>query len=213
VSTIIGGDAKFQMSLENLSAGSYVFSVYSEDKDGRRSSLLTFPIILTDGATTNVSGIFISPTIDVDKSDVRRGDNLAIFGQSFKNSEVTISVNSEKEIFVKTEADEDGIYLYNFDTSFLEKGRHSAKSKSAADSQISSFGKAVSFTVGDKSVVKGRPKVTIGDSSGDNRVNLVDFSVAAYWYKRPSPPAKIDLNGDGEIGLVDFSIMAYYWTG
>jgi hypothetical protein len=49
-------------------------------------------------------------------------------------------------------------------------------------------------------------------------VNLVDFSIAAYWYKRPlSADFKVKeaakLNGDGKIDLVDFSIMAYYWTG
>jgi hypothetical protein len=49
--------------------------------------------------------------------------------------------------------------------------------------------------------------------NNDRRVNLVDFSIAAYWYKRSSPPASVDLNGDGKVDLVDFSIMAFYWTG
>ena len=57
-----------------------------------------------------------------------------------------------------------------------------------------------------------------GDLNGDCRVNLVDFSIASYWYKGILSDAfkKIEiskLNGDGKINLVDFSIMAYYWTG
>jgi hypothetical protein len=49
-------------------------------------------------------------------------------------------------------------------------------------------------------------------------VDLVDFSIAAYWYKQPLSDAfkkieKAELNGDGKVDLVDFSIMAYYWTG
>ena len=52
-----------------------------------------------------------------------------------------------------------------------------------------------------------------GDTNGDNKVNLVDFSVAAYWYKRSSPPVSADLSGDGKVDLVDFSIMAFNWTG
>jgi hypothetical protein len=52
-----------------------------------------------------------------------------------------------------------------------------------------------------------------GDSNGDGRVNLVDFSIAAYWYKRANPPASADLNGDGKVDLVDSSIMAFNWTG
>ena len=47
----------------------------------------------------------------------------------------------------------------------------------------------------------------------DSRVNLVDFSIAAYWYKRSTPPPSADLNGDGKVDLVDFSILAFYWTG
>ena len=65
--TISGTDANFQISISGLSGGNFIFSVYSEDNKGIRSSLLTFPISVTSGATTNVSGIFISPTIGVDK--------------------------------------------------------------------------------------------------------------------------------------------------
>jgi hypothetical protein len=62
------------------------------------------------------------------------------------------------------------------------------------------------------------PKCGKADLNCDGRVNLVDFSIAAYWYKRPLNDAfkaieKDRLNGDGKIDLIDFSIMAYYWTG
>ena len=54
----------------------------------------------------------------------------------------------------------------------------------------------------------------IGDLNCDGRVNIIDFSIMAYWYnKKTTPPTKIDLNGDGKITLIDFSIMAFYWTG
>jgi hypothetical protein len=52
-----------------------------------------------------------------------------------------------------------------------------------------------------------------GDVNGDGKVNLVDFSVSAYWYRRASPPPSIDANGDGVVNLIDLSIMAFYWTG
>jgi hypothetical protein len=41
----------------------------------------------------------------------------------------------------------------------------------------------------------------------------VDFSITAYWYGKENPPADVDFNGDGKVNLVDFSIMAFYWTG
>ncbi len=218
--TVAGADANFQISISGLSGGNYIFSVYSEDSKGIRSSLLTFPVSVTSGATTNVSGIFIAPTIAVDKSEVKRGDNIAIFGQSVPNSEVTISVNSDEEFFNKINADAGGVYLYNFDTSPLEMEQHFTKSKSAIKGEISSFSKAVSFIVGTKNIAavadtKCPPKA---DLNSDCRVNLVDFSIAAYWYKRPisaefAAKEAERLNGNGKVDLVDFSIMAYYWTG
>ncbi len=218
--TVAGADANFQISISGLAGGNYIFSVYSEDKEGRRSSLLTFPISITQGTTTNVSGIFIAPTISVDKSEVKRGDNIVIFGQSVPNSEITISVNSDEEFFNKLIADANGVYLYNFDTSLLEMEQHFTKSKSAYNGEISSFSKAIGFFVGTKNVAaqpiaKCSEKADLND---DCKVNLVDFSIAAYWYKRPLSEAfkKMEqekLNNDGKVDLVDFSVMAYYWTG
>jgi hypothetical protein len=210
--TVAGSDANFSVKISGLSGGNYIFSIYSEDNKGIRSSLLTFPISVTAGATTNVGGIFIAPTISVDKSEVKRGDNIAIFGQSAPKAEITIQVSSEEEFFAKTPADKDGVYLYNFDTTPLEIGQHSTKSKAALDGAISSFSKTVSFNVGAKTVL-AKPKFLKGDLNTDGRVNLIDFSIAAYWYKRSNPPANTDLNGDGKVDLIDFSIMAYYWTG
>ena len=83
----------------------------------------------------------------------------------------------------------------------------------------SSFGKAVNFTVGETNVLAAKPttKAISGDISGDGKVNLLDFSVAAYWYKRPLPKdgtkVAADLNGDGKVDLIDLSIMAFHWTG
>jgi len=213
--TVADANANFSITLSGLSGGNYIFSIYAEDDQGRRSSLLTFPVSVTSGVTTKIEGIFIAPTIAVDKIEVKKGDNIAIFGQSAPNSEITIAVSSDEEIFVKTPADKYGAYLYNLDTSPISMGQHFAKSKSALKGEISSFSQAVSFLVGTKNVFALPPgKCPLkADLNGDCRVNLVDFSIAAYWYKRPSPPPSVDLNGDGKVDLVDFSIMAYYWTG
>lgn len=212
-STIAGPDAKFEIILNNLSAGSYVFLIYSEDYQNRRSTPLTFPITITPGVTTTVSGIFITPTIEIDKSSVKRGENLSIFGQGVSNAEVTIAVNSEDELFFKAPTDKNGTYLYNLDTSLLELGNHSVKSKVAFEGDISSFSKIVSFEVGAKNVLKEIKEEGQADINNDSRINLIDFSILAYWYKKTELPKNIDLNNDGIINIFDFSIMAYYWTG
>ncbi|PIZ92420.1 MAG: hypothetical protein COX82_04845 [Candidatus Magasanikbacteria bacterium CG_4_10_14_0_2_um_filter_41_10] len=219
ISTIAGPDSNFSISFSGLSAGNYSFSVYGEDTSGRRSSLFTFPVFITLGSTTQVSGIFIAPTIAIDKSEVKQGDNIAIFGQSTPHGQITISVHSDPEFFKQTTADSNGIYLYNFDTSVLNKGQHATKAKASLGASISSFGQEIEFVVSDKTVLS-QPEQTVktGDLNGDGHVNLIDFSILAYWYKRPISEsfAKFErdhFNGDGKIDLIDLSIMAFHWTG
>lgn len=219
LTTIAGPDSNFSATVNNLSVGNYTFAVYGEDKNGLRSAPFTFPIYITAGVATNVGGIFIAPTLSVDKSEVKQGDNIAIFGQSASASDIVISINSEQEFFIQKKSDENGIYLLNFDTAKLEKGQHSTKSKSAIAGEISSFSKTVEFIVGTKNVlVTPTEKVIKCDLNEDGRCNLIDFSIAAFWYKRKLSPEfivreKKHLNGDEKVDLVDFSIMAYYWTG
>ncbi len=219
VTTIADPDANFSVSISNLASGNYTFSVFGEDSSGRHSSAFTFPIFITSGVTTNIGSIFLAPTIAVDKSEVKQGDNISIFGQSIPDANITISVNSAQEFFEQTPSDKNGIYLYDFDTSPLALAEHTTKSKAATSSLISPFSSVVSFLVGDKTVLASQsacpPK---GDLNGDCKVNLVDFSIAAYWYHRPLSAAflaidKAELAGTGQITLTDFSIMAYYWTG
>ncbi len=217
--TVAGADASFSISASGLTGGSYIFSLYGEDSTGLRSSLISFPVSLSAGATTNVAGIFITPTIAVDKSEVKKGDNIIIFGQSTPSSEITISVNSEEEHFIKKISDKTGVYLLNFDTSVLEMGQHQTRAKTALAGEVSSFSKVIAFTVGTKNVLAATTtKVLKGDLNKDGKVNLVDFSIAAFWYKKQLSVSfqlieTERLNGDKQINLTDFSIIAFNWTG
>jgi len=215
VTTIAGPDSNFTATISNLSRGDYSFAVYGEDKNGVRSRPFTFSIFITPGVITKIGGIFIAPTIAVDKSEVRRGDTISIFGQSAPNAEVTVSVHSDQEFFVPTPTDTDGVYLLNFDSTVLNMGNHLTRSKTTLSADISPFSDTIGFLVGSKNVLLDLQERLFlrGDIDMSGQVNLVDFSIAAFWYGKPSPPSNIDLNGDGKVGLIDFSIMAFYWTG
>lgn len=57
-----------------------------------------------------------------------------------------------------------------------------------------------------------------GDLNNDCKIDLVDFSIASYWWQRPlsqefNKLERQSLSGDGKVTLEDFSILAYYWTG
>ncbi|GEM_PF-2831438 len=49
------------------------------------------------------------------------------------------------------------------------------------------------------------------DFNGDKNVNLVDFSILAYWYKKGELLPRFDLNSDGKVDLTEFSILIYCW--
>ena len=214
ITTVAGPDARFEVTLSGLSAGAYSFSLYSVDNASRRSDPVTLPITLMTNVSTRVGGLYIAPTIAVDKAEVKKGDDIAIFGQTVNKSEVTIQVNSGEPLFAKTNADADGVYLYNFDTTPLELGNHSTKSKSATSTEISPYGATVGFIVGNVNKLVEVSKVCRrADFNCDGKVNLVDFSILLYWYNKTKPPANIDLNSDSKISLIDFSIFAYEWTG
>jgi len=212
-----GSDGKFIFSLTNISPGNYFYTLYAEDSRGNRSTLYTFPVKIEQGQTIEVSNIILSPTIDVDKLEVKRGEFLTIFGSATPRADVLISVSSEEELFLKVSTNDDGSYLYQLDTGLLDLGTHYTKSKTIlAQQYVSNYSRVVSFKVGQTTVLKKTGKCPqIGDFNGDCRVNLIDFSIMAYWYKRPltAEGKKTDLNNDGKVDLIDFSILAYWWTG
>lgn len=218
--TIADNTAHFQVLVKGLAAGTYIFSLYSEDTKGVRSALLTFPVTVTRGILDKIDSIFVSPTLTGDKLQVKRGEPIVLFGQSAPIANVTIEVNSDESHFVKTAAGSDGVYLYNFDTSILELGQHHARARSTADAVISPQSSAYGFTVGTTNIFAPASTTcpTKGDLNSDCRVNLVDFSIAAFWYQKVLSPAfvireKAHLNGDGKVNIIDFSIMAFHWTG
>ncbi len=209
--------ANFTSTISNLQNATYLFSVYAQDTSGRRSSSITIPVTVVSGVTTTVNGIFLAPTIDVDKIQVKRGNPMRVFGQSSPESLITIAVNSTSELFFQTTSDKYGVYAYSFLTTPLEIGNHSTHSNASQLGEVSSASGAIGFKVGSEDILKEKTtsirKTIRGDLNGDGRVNLIDFSIEAYWYKKKGFPVTYDLNGDKSITLVDFSIMASNWTG
>jgi hypothetical protein len=216
-STIAADDATFDITIGGLSEGTYNFAVWGTDEEGRRSLLLSFTADVGEFTTTTTSTVFLPPTIETDLREVKQGNNINFFGQTVPGSEVTLLIESIEPIIVTALADDDGFYSFSIPTSGLTFGSHQAKASSTAGDIVSGYGTALSFVVGTQDVpVTATCRKADMDCNG--KVNLVDFSIAAFWYKRPLSDAfkviEADrLNADGKVDLVDFSIMAYYWTG
>lgn len=215
MTTISDLNGNFSASISGLVSDVYTFSIYAVDSHNRKSSFFSFPIYLARGVNVNIGNIFLSPTIDVDKTRVKKGNSLAIFGQSLPLKEVVVSVFSGQEYIYRIFSNELGLYFYNLDTSILSIGDYQTKSKTILNTQESLYSTPVLFSVEDNDILKNNIDCSTirGDLNCDGHVNLTDFSILAFWYKKVNPPVNVDLNNDRAVNLVDFSIMAYNWTG
>jgi len=210
---IVKADSKADFYFEStaITPGLVSFGLWSEDLSSIKSTLLTLTLRVITGAITTISGAYISPTIDIEKKSVKKGELVKMFGQTVPTSDVHVYVHSEEETVTKTNSLENGQWIINFDTKDLDENFHTAKAlfqtKISGNDVKSGFSRAISFYVGEK---EGEDQLT-GDLNGDKRVNLTDFSILLFNWNKLNP--KADLNKNGKVDLPDFSIMMFYWTG
>ncbi len=210
-------DAKgdFAISLTDLTSGNFNFVLYTQDLKGTKSKNFSRDVDAIKGKTLLVENIIFEPTIYLNKNEVRRGDGVTISGQAVYDDFVTAVIGGDI-VSIDLKITEDGSYFYNFDTTSLDLGKYDVyvMTKDGLKSSV------VNFIVGEKNILAVPVEDLRGDISdgggGDGVVNLVDFSILAFWYgkKLPEDMKKIvDLTGDGVVDLKDFSILASNWTG
>ncbi|MFH1036608.1 MAG: dockerin type I domain-containing protein [Patescibacteria group bacterium] len=199
----------FNREISGIAADTYNFSVFAEDTEGRRSVTIGFTVGILESRVTTISGIFISPTIDLGPTQVEKGDPVDIYGQSFPESKITIFISSN-EIVKDTSATKAGKWSYRLDTTPLEESEHSARAQALNGAgELSAFSQTMSFLV----VKKGAMVCRGADLNFDDKINLTDFSILLYYWRQRKPlNICADINHDGIVDLTDFSIMMYYWT-
>lgn len=212
---IVKADSKgnFRFQEDDVTPGVSTFGLWTEDSRGLKSTLLTLTFRVASKSVTTISNVYLSPTIDVDKKKVNRGEPIKIFGKSSPEVDVQVHVNSPVERISTTSSDTIGDWNLIFDTKDLEEDFHTARAiirlKSSAGIIESNFSRSVSFYVGTNLPEEG--KCGVADLNCDGSVNLVDFSILLYHWNTTEKTA--DINKDGKVGLPDFSIMMFYWTG
>lgn len=202
--------ANFTFTTDDVSPGATTFGFWAEDNLGLRSISYTTTFQVSEGAETTVNGVFIPPTIEIDEVEVDPGQVMEIYGQTAPEVDVSTHIHSEAKAVEETRSDPDGNWRLEFDTSALERGHHTAKSKyqfeEGGSTQNSSFSRSISFFLG----VPAESQLT-ADLNDDGQVNLADFSILLFHWGTASSLA--DINNDSTVGLADFSIMLFQWTG
>lgn len=204
---------EFNFQIAGISGGTYNFGFWAEDANQLRSLTFTFQLLVAANSTTKVSNIILPPTISLDKDSVQPGASLVVSGSGTPDRQIRIHVASTPREYILP-ALHTGSYAYSVNTVGLEVGLHTAKSRTEfteADLQ-SAYSQLMTFGVG-KTPPKA-PSASTSDLNNDSKINLIDFSIMAYWWKRTLPASSpVDLNHDGKLDLKDFSILAFNWTG
>ncbi len=204
--------ANFYFETSEIAPGVTGFGFWSEDPVGLKSTLLSLTFRVTSGAVTNISGVYISPTIDIDKKSVKRGEEITVFGNTVPGSGVNVHINSPKEFINTIESSDEGKWELVFNTEPLDAELHTAKAMftiASEDNTVQSgFSKSISFFV---DTVGGTAVCAEADLNADGRVNITDFSILLYYWDTDNECA--DQNQNGKVDLIDFSVMMYYWTG
>ncbi len=206
-------NGSFHLLIPGVIPGTYNFSILAKDSSGRISNIQTYTVLVLPGVSMILNGIFLPPTISADQSTVRQGELLRVKGTSAPGAIITLSSNTIPDILMSAIADVNGEWHYELDTSLLKKGTYTLKAASTVALDHSPDSTKITFIVGAATIPVITRNIHDYDLNGDSHVNLIDFSILAYWYHRAEPPAKTDFNDDGKVDLIDFSILAYNWTG
>jgi hypothetical protein len=210
-------NGSFDINILELDQGVYTFSLWGEDRLGRKSATESFTFYVKEGTKTELYDIYLAPTIDVPVPSFDIGDSLEILGQSASQSNIELWLYPKIVGGVTDDAilKYDGLSAANGDWSFdlntdaLVNGPYQVKARSNMTTVgTSKFSKIVDLMVGGE-----LPTETCAgaDLNGDTKVNITDFSILLYWWTTDNACA--DQNSDGTVNLIDFSIMMYYWTG
>lgn len=201
----------FSATLEEKYDSTIVYTLFATDVFGNRSLLINYPLAVYTGYLTQVSGILFAPTIVTDMAEVRFGDYLTVSGSSWPKQNMEVSVAGPVNRVFTLTSNADGSYKIVMPMLDLPRGNYVVYSQYVTYPQIS---KLVKFIIGDTNIPNTNIVQNIpGDCNADGVVNLVDFSILAFWYAKPNPPPCVDTNHDGIVNLVDFSILAFWWTG
>ncbi|MBI4128015.1 MAG: hypothetical protein HY459_02995, partial [Parcubacteria group bacterium] len=196
-------DGTFQRTLAAVPVGISTFSLFAEDRAGRKSSTISITINIASNTRITITGLFIPPTIDTPPF-VGRRETFAIRGEVFPDSLITLFIAPE-DLARHTRADGNGVWAYEVDAGALKPGSHRVRAKAQTEiGAQSEFSEERSFTVLSLTCENA-------DLNGDTQVNIIDFSILLFWFG--SANSCSDQNNDGIVDIIDFSILLFYWTG
>jgi hypothetical protein len=213
--TSASSSATFDTAIE-MNPGTYTFSIHGKDPNGTVGPTFNISVTVNSGVTLTITGIFLGPTIEVNKNSVKIGDNINFSGYTVPNSTVTLFINPETNASYDIISNGNGYWSKSLiaGENLVNSGTHQAYAKANANGDNSENSKTLNFFVTEETTPNPCDSASPADLNCDGRVNLVDFSILMfYWQEKTPANSRADINRDGLVDIIDFSIMMFYWTG
>jgi hypothetical protein len=194
-------NGKFTVDVKSGLTDTQQYGIIVYDKNGRPSQAKIFTINqLTD--ILKVQDLLISPTIDVMRDILAKGDFLGVIGYAAPGNMLEFEVDG-KIINQTTAISANGQYKLLINTNEYAFGKHVVRVR-----QVTSKGLRSDFSI-TKAFELVNYIITSADLNKDGQIDVRDLSIFnALWYNPKSPERmKIDLNGDGKVDIQDFSIF------
>jgi len=204
------GSANFEVRLSEQTPGITTLGFWAVDRLGLQSITYAATFQVIQNAVTTLSGIYIPPTITIDREKVPPGESATFSGSAAPDTTVQLFTDSIEQPYT-TLASGGGEWKYVLDTTPLAAETFHTTKANYIDAENadmkSGFSQILSYYVGVNDVDSN----LTADLNNDGAVNLQDFSILLFNWNASGGGADIDQ--DGAVGLADFSIMLFYWTG
>lgn len=212
----------FNITIKSIASNKiYDFGIFAQDNLGLSSPTLTYNLSINTNQITEVSNIFISPTIALSEKTINQGDSLKIYGSSYPNS-LIVNFISPPFKAMSLNSDEDGHWSYYFDSGDYALGEYFTRAKTVfAGGEQSEYSEELKFKVTEKATPPGpspdpsdpQRKCNGANFNNDSKIDILDFSILLHYWKLKNPSNHcVDINQDGIVDIYDFSIMMYQWT-
>jgi hypothetical protein len=208
-----GSDGTFSAHVAGLERGVYTFLTYATDSAGRKSAPVSSTITLGQGTSNTVSNLFLPPTIALEESSQSGADSRAV-GASVPESTVEVSLRTggaeKKYTAASGGSGSSGAWGVTIPAGDI-RGAGSLRARARLGDRVSESSAPISIGSSEAGAREENASGEGGDSNGDGKVNLVDFSIMlSSWGTNDE---RVDLNKDGTVNLADFSILLFNWTG
>ncbi|MCK5491359.1 MAG: hypothetical protein KAI67_05975 [Candidatus Pacebacteria bacterium] len=226
--TTADSNGNFDITIKSILANRiYDFGIFAQDDLGLSSPTLTYNLSINANQITEVSNIYIPPTIALSEKTMTQGDSLTIYGSSYPN-DLIVNFISPSFKAISLSSDENGKWLYLFDCSSYAPGKYFTKSKIIfSGGEQSEYSKELTFNIIEKSKPPSPPKppeppgqppgpqkkCNGANLNNDSKIDILDFSILLHYSKSKNPANPCaDINQNGIVDIYDFSIMMYHWT-